>query len=553
MHLDNIVVVGAGPAGIVCALELARQGIQVTLIESGKRQLDRRVQGLADANILAPNRHAPMSLCTRRQFGGASVIWGGRCIPYDPIDFSQREYISDATWPISYDEIEPFFQSACNYFFCGESLFSTHQIDSLQQKTIIPGFIEGDVRASDLERWSLPTNFGREYYKVVKSNSNIKLLSGWTATKINCSDAGNSVTSIQCRDQDGRFLEVHAKAFVIACGGLETTRLLLASNDRHHAGLGNQGGKLGLYYMGHISGRFASVDFNTGPIITVFGFLRDQHKVYLRPRFTFSETCQRQNTLNNVSISLVNSTIGDPSHGTGVLSFAYLALSSPFGSLFASEALRQSAIKGAALSGKRDHIRNMLNHWFSTCCFIPSFAIRRYMLRRRIPGFFQFSAANEYTLHYHGEQVPTPESRVTLSKQTDELGLPKLNVDLRFSQQDVASIIKCHEVLDASLRSQSLGKLKYSNCNLEEKVWEQASDGYHQAGTTRMALSELDGVVDADCKVHGINNLFVASSSVFVTSSQANSTFTIVALAIRLAKHLASRKSIASDVALTIK
>ena len=102
----DIAVVGAGPAGIVLALELAEAGYEIALLESGRLNFSQAIQNLADADRLNRQFHAPMSDCTRRQIGGTSNIWGGRCVPYDPVDFARRDYIPDSSWPVTYEEIE---------------------------------------------------------------------------------------------------------------------------------------------------------------------------------------------------------------------------------------------------------------------------------------------------------------------------------------------------------------------------------------------------------------------------------------------------------------
>jgi choline dehydrogenase-like flavoprotein len=127
---------------------------------------------------------------------------------------------------------------------------------------------------------------------------------------------------------------------------------------------------------------------------------------------------------------------------------------------------------------------------------------------------------------------------VVLSHQTDALGVRRLNIDLRFSAHDANSVIHAHYLLDDHLQRHQSGKLIYKINAYKEAVLAQASDGFHQIGTTRMSARAQDGVVDADCRVHGVKNLFVCSSSVFPTSGQANPTLTIMALAVRLAQHL---------------
>ena len=127
---------------------------------------------------------------------------------------------------------------------------------------------------------------------------------------------------------------------------------------------------------------------------------------------------------------------------------------------------------------------------------------------------------------------------MTLTEQRDAVGMPKLRIDLRFSQADVDGVVRAHECWDAHLRSHGVGHLEYVSHDVAADVWDRIGGGFHQSGTTRMSARAEDGVVDADLAVHGFDDLFVASSSTFVTSSQANSTFMIVVFALRLADHL---------------
>jgi choline dehydrogenase-like flavoprotein len=538
---SDVTIVGAGPAGIATALELGRAGLAVCLIESGKLRRDSTVQELGELHSFDSARHAPMNLCTSRQIGGATAIWGGRCVPYDPVDFDSRDYIPDSQWPVRYDHLTSYFQRASDYFFTGDAKFDTNDIDWISAKTIVPDLRDDELRTSTLERWSLPTDFGKEYRDELRRLPNVRVFLLATCTKIETNAGGTEVVSVNVKSPNGTPIVFRAKQFVIACGGLETTRLLLASNDRVSAGLGNRSGLLGRYYMGHISGKISKIRFSGSPQRTIFGCQRDHDGVYVRQRFTFTRQFLHENKLPNFAAWLANPQIGDPCHGNGVLSFAYLALASPLGKHFVSEAIRQAAISHAPNHALAGHIRNIVRQPLATLKFIPTFGYKRYLVRRRVPGFYQRSSANEYDLHYHGEQVPNPNSRVTLSNERDALGMPKLDVDFCFSSQDVDGVLRSHQYIDSFLRRNSAGHLTYQSANLEQSVWDQATDGYHQAGTTRMSTNPEQGVVDENCKVHGLGNLYVASSSVFVTSGQANSTFMMLVFALRLSDHIRQR------------
>jgi choline dehydrogenase-like flavoprotein len=535
---SDVTVVGSGPGGISCALELARHGFDVTLIESGLKRFSAAAQRLADCDQFDPRRQAPMEECVRRQVGGTSVIWGGRCVPFDPIDFESRSYIPQSDWPVGYEEISPYFAQAAAYFFCGAPIFNAHDLPELMQKTIVPNFPEGEVLSSELERWSLPTNFGREHLRKLAASPRIRLLQGLTVAEI-CTDvSGEHVQRLRAKTLAGTDISLQSDSYVLACGGLDTARLLLVSDANSSGGLGNASGMLGRNYMGHVDGRIALVRFYGRPKDTAFGFWRDRDGVYVRPRFTFAPEVQRRERLSNTASWIVNPTVGNPAHGNGVLSFAYLALSSPFGKYFASEAIRKATIGSAVPGSAWQHWLNMFRDLPRTAAFIPTFGTKRFLLHRRVPGFYQYSQSNCYDLHYHAEQVPNRESRATLSDQEDALGMRRLNIDLRFSEQDIDSVLRSHELLDGYLRKHGIGQLDYLPGDRRENVWAQARDGYHQVGLARMSHDPADGVVDANCRVYGVANLYLASCATFPTSGQANPTFTMVAFAIRLAEYL---------------
>jgi choline dehydrogenase-like flavoprotein len=543
----DLAVVGAGPAGIVVALEAARHGHSVVLIESGSRSFDPAVQDLSEAAAWDRHRHAPLSLAVRRQVGGTSVIWGGRCVPFDPVDFAQRSFPGVPAWPVGYETMSGYFGRACDWMMCGRAVFSASGIPGLPPG-IVPGFVDGDVLGSSLERWSVPTNFGRTYEDQLERSPRIRLLTGVTCTEIVCPRHGGRARHLECRTHAGGRIVVTAEAFVVACGGLEGTRLLMSSAGPDGEQLGNRSGHLGRWYMAHVEGSIANVRFSTPPRQTVYGYERDIDGVYVRRRFSFPEPYQLAHNLPNVVGWLGNPEIPDARHGSGQLSFVYLALTSPLGPRFAPEAQRLALTGaeipgtpygGATVTSRGSHLRNVVRQPFSTGRFMFDFGARRFLSRgRRIPGFFVYNAQNVYPFQYHGEQLPNPNSAVSLSGETDSLGRRRLAIDLRFSPADVDGIVRAHEHWDAYLRKLGVGWLEYPHRDIGQAVQQRLGGGFHQIGTTRMAASASHGVVDPNLAVHGVPNLYVASSSVFVTSGQANSTFMVVAFALRLADHL---------------
>jgi choline dehydrogenase-like flavoprotein len=531
---SDVAVVGAGPAGIVTALELAAAGRDVLLIESGRDSYDKAAQRLGHAVHRDPY-HAPMSRATRRQVGGASVLWGGRCVPFDAIDFERRPIVDHARWPVAYEELRDYFHRACDWLVCGQAGFDARDIPSLAQSALVPGLPEGEIRTTSLERWSLPTNFARQYGRRLKRSPLVRLVTRLTCTQIVYGERGRHVDRLAARTLDGKSVTVRARTYVLACGGLETTRLLLASDRAQPGAVGAGTRHLGRWYMSHVAARIARARL-TAPSGTP-GHELDGDGVYVRRRFSFAPEFLVERRLSNSAMWLVNPEISDASHGSAILSLVYLGLASPLGRRLAADAVRELHLKPAS---RRHHARNVAADIRAAASFATTFGYGRYLKRgRRTPGFFVRSDANVYPLMYHAEHLPHSDSRVVLTDELDAVGMPRLETRLRFGDEDVDNVVRAHRSLDEFLRRHGRGRLEYiADGDLRGAIREQLRGGYHQAGTTRMSAAPEDGVVDRNLAVHGFDDLYVASSSAFVTSGQAHSTFMIVAFALRLADRL---------------
>ncbi len=550
----TVCVVGSGPAGITCAMELARRGIAVMLVESGGETFQDEAQAMCDAELADARRHATMQDAVRRAFGGTSWLWGGRCIPFDPIDFEPRDYAPGTAWPIRYEELSPYYARACEYTNCGQPAFTLDRLAAESaSRPITARFQPGDVIASDLERWSGEPNFARRYRDWFEREPSVQLLLGATCVDIEPSADREHVASIVVARGAAR-TRIVADHFVLACGGLEATRLLLNVNARHGDRLGNRSGLLGRHYMGHISGKIASVRFDSEAARTIYHFERDAQGFYARRRFTVPARVQREQQLLNTAMWLDNHPPADPAHGNGILSFAYLALCTPVISRYlAPPAIAKLVANASARKDRGAHVRNVCKDLAKIATFVPPFVYRRYFARPRLPGFFLPSPNNVYALHYHAEQLPSRESRVTLADTADCHGMRRLRIDLRYQHADADSVVRCHALLDRHLRKTGAGRLEYWMPEAErvDAVLAQAADGFHQIGTARMAAHWRDGVVDPRCRVFGTDNLYVASSAVFPSSGQANPTLTIVALSARIADDIAAQlaRPNASDAA----
>jgi choline dehydrogenase-like flavoprotein len=322
----------------------------------------------------------------------------------------------------------------------------------------------------------------------------------------------------------------------------------LASRLADGSAIGGHSDHLGRWYMGHVEGVAATVRFSSAPRATIYDYERDEDGVYVRRRFTFARDFQTSEALPNLAAWLVHPELAAAAHRSGILSFAYLALASPLGRFLAPEALRGPMtgrrIPGVPYGGVdrspvMDHVKNLIRDAGATSRFAVEFGARRFLARgRRAPGFAVYNRDNLYPLLYHGEHVPRRDSRVTLDEQRDAVGMPRLRVDIRFGDADVHGVLRSHRLLDRYLRQHGAGWLEYHSDDVAADVRRRMGGGFHQSGTTRMSARPEDGVVDANLAVHGFPTLHVASSSVFPTSGQANSTFMIVVFALRLVEHL---------------
>ena len=292
--------------------------------------------------------------------------------------------------------------------------------------------------------------------------------------------------------------------------------------------------------MSHISGNIVGIHINGDPDKVIFGYEKDAHGVYCRRRFYISQQAQREQHILNFAAWLDNPPLHDPAHQNGVLSLAYLAKNiRTIHRKIAPENSKFLAMGGIARNS--EHLKNVLNSIPQIAVFAPGFAVRRFVRRRKIPSLILKSCANNYSVHYHVEQAPNPESRVYLSNERDAFGMRRLVVDYRITDLDLRSVYRAHVLIDRQLRNQGCGYLTFNKQTEEDviaDIREQVGVGGHHIGTTRMSLDPSQGVVDPECRVHGTSNLFIASSSVFPTSSQANPTLTIVAVAIRIASYL---------------
>lgn len=534
--LPDVCIVGSGPVGIALALECERHGLSVLLLESGAEEGRAATSDLSRGEIVDPNAHAALETVLCRAFGGTSWIWGGRCVPFDDIDFEHRPFLGAAHWPIAHADVSPCYDDALTYLGGG----ATHFRSAAVAWTNLPAAIAADR----LERWSVEPRLARLYRERLAQSRSIALCLDSTITGIVLAADGDHVAGLAVAGKGGP-ATARARRYVLAAGGLESTRLLLLAQRQWPSHFGGREGALGRYYAGHMSGKIASIVFANPSDIHLFDFALDEAGGYVRRRFTIEADTQRSLQIQNIAFWADNAPFSDPGHRSGVLSAAYLVLTAPvLGRLFLPEAIRTAHV-GRSRPAYRRHLANVLRRPLGTMREVADLLRQRILARPRRPGFLVPNPAGRYALHYHAEQAPNADSRVALSDRCDDLGVPRLAVDLRFSKKDASSVVDAHRVLDSAFRAAGKARLEEWHPEPErvDRVLAQASDGAHQLGTTRMGSDPRTSVVDAHCRVHGLRDLFVVSSGVFPTTGQANPTLLAVALAVRAARHIAATAS----------
>jgi len=538
----DLCILGAGPAGIILALEY--QNLQpndyVLIIEYGtsvpesRNRLDDSVQV-----VETMNHHLPYE-CTNKGFGGSTASWGGRCVLYDEIDFMPRAILDgQCTWDTAlFREALKYAGRAAEYFECGDPKFNLKEMPAFAGSRIAENFLSGDVTDSTIERYSMPTRFAGRYRQQIDLSAKIHLLAGWEAFAIKMSGKDGIVSEVGVRSfSRDRHSKISARKIVLAAGAQETTRLLL-KNKQIFQKRGGPPLSLGKYYQGHVSGKIASVRFYGNPAKTDYGFLRTSDGVYLRRRFQLSTEVLLKNNLLNTALWLDNPLYVDPNHRNGAMSFMYLAMITPFlGKRLAPPAIAHSITKGK-VTGIPKHLKNILRDFPKSLVIPATTFYSRYCIKRKLPGVFLHSSQNLYALHFHAEQIPTAVNRMELASDGETL-----TIHYQYTDQDVDSVIRTHELLDQWLRKCKCGELDYwfPKNELPAAIRAMSIDGLHQVGTTRISATADAGVVDRNLKVWGTSNLYVCSSSVFPTSSQANPTFLLGVFAARLAQHLASK------------
>ncbi len=511
----DLAIVGTGPAGLSIAREFLSSGVGVVLLESG---------GLEEAPEVAPSEtfesHGDSRLMDPRRvrnrgLGGSSQTWSGKCKTFDEIDFERRDWVPNSGWPISKAELRPYEERAAEAMHLGPNVYDGRLWPMLGRREpavdVSPDLLEPCFWqfSRDPDQPVEFLQFGKQFLK--NRAANIRIFTHATTTHIDTDEYGQ-LNSLEITSAPGRKHRVVCRTVILAAGGIENARLLLVSNRTRAAGLGNGSGLVGRYLMDHprISlGEFKGAAARAIQARLGLYQLRQPGKTsFYSHGVALSPKLQRKERLLNCA--------------------AYLSEH------------RSPADPWDAINRLR--MRQSTNRLRDAACVVSSPGLLLDgIYRRAFKGRSVQHKIEKLSVDCLVEQVPDPESRITLSDSRDELGLPIPSLKWKISDLEKRSVAKLAEVF-----SQEIERL-----GLEAPVrpaWQDGcpesgsfTDVAHPTGTTRMSDSAQRGVVDADCQLHEARGIYIAGSSVFPTASHANPTLNIVAMSLRLADTIKSR------------
>lgn len=536
----DLCIVGGGSAAISVAMGYMDCGRRVVILPGGGPNQTASGIDLYRGKVSPPGSHEPIEENRLRMWGGTTTVWGGRCVPFDPVDFEKRSWIPDSGWPIPYEDISPYLGPACTLAEAGAPEFDARNVFPTTQTEILRGFDNDELVSWPLERWSVPTDFCKRYRDDLDGASNVRVLMHAHAIHLQLDSTGQHITHVDAACSPGKVFKVKAKHMVIACGALENARLLLAARDIIPQGIGNEHDLVGRYYQSHRFGVCGHAVLHDASKDFIYEFEKDPDGVYCRRRFWLTPAAQEKHRTNNVVGFFFRTVSGSSEHRNALVSLVLLA---------------KILLGGARKGPKRlfqilkDQRRDIWQHF---CIVIKdgpgvfgqlaAVVYTRCFQKRRLPMILPSRKVNRFPLFYQTEHAPDRNSRVTLDMDSvDEFGMPRINVHIQFSEIDHRTCSTFIRLFKKRIEESGIGT--FTLTPEEERQLDHPdpldfNSNSHNIGTTRMSHRPEDGVVDTNCRVHSVDNLYVAGSSVFPTSSHANPTLIIVALGLRLAKHL---------------
>lgn len=504
----RVVIIGSGAAGLYAARELTRLGYEVVVIESGGVDLG---SFSPESYTSVGRKHEGLGLGRGRCLGGATNLWGGQLVEFQPIDFVGRDWLPDSKWPVSYEEIRPYYPRTY------ENLGLEQKVQ--EDRRVFEHFLGSQPSFQEgleifLTRWLRIPSFSVLYSAQIRASKDLLVLLNHTT--VGFVGDGSRIAAVRVADSTGQLHEVKGDCFILAAGTIEIARLLLhaaASGDWECPWRGNH--NVGAYFQDHLGGVIASVrPTDRRRFFEIFSnIVWEGNKYQPKVRLT-NEALEESHFLNVQAVFSFDSSISE--------NMVYL------------KQFLKAAIYSRKISGVGDFLRNLRG---CGTYLVP--LMWKYVVDKRVfvPG------TSKISLIVQSEQTPLVESRIRIdATRTDSSGLPKVILDWRLGSLELESIrnfaLRCRGALEAA----GLARLEVPDdlMNLEPRFLETLHDTYHQSGGARMGFSAQDGVVDRNLRVFGTDNLYVAGAAVFRTNSNANTTFTALAFVTRLVDHLVS-------------
>ncbi|GJL83362.1 MAG: dehydrogenase [marine bacterium B5-7] len=454
----DVVIIGAGAAGITLADSLSGRGMKVIVVESGGFTESNAHQLLyRGASIGIP--YPPLERSRLRYFGGTTNHWAGWCRPPRAEDFAARAWVPNSGWPITLDDLDNYLARAAGR--CDLAGDSFQLDDWLTPQDHLPPF-DQQVFDTRLIRFSLPTRFAQKYKQRLAGHEAVTVMLNANMIGLEMSDGGDHVGRVHLKTLEQKPFSVRAAKVVLATGGIENARLLLSSSARSRLGVGNEHDQVGRYFMDHF--KYALGILTIEPDVPL-DFYQSHHRKGSRLK--------------------------------GVLGLT-------------PDVLRRFEILPAHTE------------------FIPlpdQAEQRRYRVDVRI------------------DPAPNVDSRIRLDAPVDRFGMPRVLVNLQHTEVAQRTFRLVNELLHDALNGMDIGRFDSATGFSGKASLESATvtaTGFHHMGATRMSDDPANGVVDRDCRVHTVDNLYIAGCSVF-PGYEGYPTLTLVALALRLADHLADQ------------
>jgi choline dehydrogenase-like flavoprotein len=460
----DVAIIGAGPAGITLAMELLGTGLEVALIESGGLDYEDDTQVLYDGDVTGLI-YFPLDSARLRYLGGSSNHWDGQSVPLQPIDFIHRPWVPLSGWPIAYEEYARYLPRAEPY--CRLTLVEAGQ-SVWEPGPEIPAFpLGGGGFRPVMLRFPDPTfSFGSIYRRALERAERLSCYLHANAVGFETDPMRRHIAGVRLASLEGRQATLRAATYVLATGGIENCRLLLAT------GIGNDRDQVGRCVMEH-------PNYDTSLV-----------------RLTWNDYLSRP-----------RQTIG-------------------------TEVVRLDA----QLTPEVQTELQILNHtmFLRRAGEAPGRIERIWdRLAEQVTG----PGEAEYSLRIRLEQAPDPDSRITLAEGTDALGMPRVALDYRLGGLEARTVGQVLEAYARAIGAADLGRMQI-DFDPDSDWTADVGWQYHHCGGTRMSDDPATGVVDRNCRVHGVDNLYVAGSSIFPTAGHANPTMNLLAFTVRLADHI---------------